>query len=241
MMHFFRRSEIHLDCFTSRRDVIEYAPVVNGIEKIPTWWKKLPKSYVEKGSFFPTATMKGCVGLTNYYSKSIAMPLWSELAINVLDKNNYQWQFADEISTATTHDANQFSGFNTSGYGHVKLNTPWFFETKHDIEWMLSCPIYSQDNHNEFIFPQGLLNFKRQQTVNVQLFLNLNQPRSFVIPFNTVFLLTPLSDSKVVIHRHLLTEEQFKIKGQTGVRSTFTNKYQVHNKVKKCPYKDNVK
>lgn len=235
-MHFLKRSEIHLDCFTPRRDVIEYAPVVNGIEKIPTWWKNLPKSYVEKGSFFPNATMKGCVGLTNYYNKSIAMPLWSELAVNVLDESNYRWQFSDELSTATTHDAAQFSGFNTSGYGHIKLNTPWFFETKHDIEWMFSCPIYNQDNHDEFIFPQGLLNFKRQPAVNVQMFLKLNPPRSFVIPFDTVFLLTPLSDSKVVIHRHLLTEEQFKMKGQTSVRSTFTNKYQLHNRIKKCPF-----
>jgi len=236
MMHFFKKSVIHLDAFTSRRDVIEYAPVVNGIEKIPTWWKNLPKSYIEKGKFFPSATMKGCVGLTNYYSKSVAMPLWSDLAIEILDEGGYQWQFSDELSSAIAHNTAQFSGFNTSGYGHIKINSPWLFETKQDIEWMLSCPIYSLDSHNEFIFPQGLLNFKRQRATNIQLFLNVKQPRSFVIPFNTVFLLTPLNDCKVVIHRHLLTAEQYNSKAQNTIPNTFFNKYQMHNKIKKCPF-----
>jgi hypothetical protein len=236
MIFFFKKPVIHLDAFTARRDVIEYAPVVNGIDKIPTWWKNLPKSYVVPGTFSPQSTMKSCAGLTNYYNKSIAMPLWSDLAINVSSKDNYQWQFADEMSSATTHDATQFSGFNTSGYGHLKIYNPWLFETKHDIEWMLSCPIYSLNSHNEFIFPQGLLNFKRQRAANIQLFLNVNQPKSFVIPFDTVFLLTPLSDSKVVIHRHLLTEEQYKSKSQSDIRSTFINKYQLHNRIEKCPF-----
>lgn len=240
MMHFFKRSIINVDCFTSRQDVIEYAPVVNGIEKIPTWWKKLPKYYVEK-EFIPVATMKGCVGLTNYYSKSIAMPLWSDLAIKVLGENNYEWQFSDNLSTATVHDAAQFSGFNTSGYGHLKLNAPWVFQTKKDIEWMISCPIYNLETHTNFIFPQGVLNFKHQPATNIQLFLSTSQPRTFVIPFGTVFLFTPLSDSKVVIHRHLVTEEQYKLNQQKSIPNTFVNNYQTHKKVQKCPYKDETK
>lgn len=241
MMFFFKKPTIHLDAFTTRKDVIEYAPVVNGIEKIPTWWKNLPKSYVAPSSFFPQATMKGCVGLSNYYNKSVAMPMWSDLSVNVSQNEGYQWQFSDGTSTADVHSNKQFEGFNLNGFSHLKLNSPWFFETKKDIEWMVSCPIYNLENHTDFVFPQGLLNFKRQYVTNIQLLLNTTQSRTFVIPFGTVFLFTPLSDSKVVIHRHLITEEQHKLKTQKSMLNTFINKYQIHNRAQKCPYKDETK
>ena len=66
MMHFFKRSEVHLDCFTYRTDVIEYAPVVNAIEVIPDWWRELPKSIID--NFSPAPTMKTCVGMSDYYT-----------------------------------------------------------------------------------------------------------------------------------------------------------------------------
>jgi len=61
MMHFFRSSKIHLDCFTARIDVIEKAPVVNAIEVIPDWWRKLPKEAYINNNFYPMPTMKTCV------------------------------------------------------------------------------------------------------------------------------------------------------------------------------------
>jgi len=240
-MHFFRRPEIHLDAFTCRKDVIEFSPVVNAIEKIPSWWKNLPKSYVRKNSFYPVATMKGCVGLHSYYSKSIAMPLWSDLAINVLENKRYEWQFADNCSTAEVHDEEQYAGIGLTGYGHLKIRSPWFFKTKKDVDWVSTCPIYNLHNPNDFIFAQGLLNFSKQPGTNLQVFLNLQTPKTFLIPLDTVFMFTPMSESKVVIHRHLVSSDEHKAMWQTAAPNNFIGKYSLLNRIQKCPYKDNTK
>jgi hypothetical protein len=241
MMHFFIKPKIHLDAFTTRKDVIDYAPVVNGIQKIPTWWKNLPKSFVSENNFYPIATMKGCVGMYDYYSKSVAMPLWSDMSVDCLNKDAYRWQFSDNVSTADIHSNKQYSGFNLGDFSHVKINSPWQFETKEDVNWMMSCPIYNLDNQTDFIFPQGLLNFKYQPGTNIQLFLNLAQPRTFLIPFGTVFLFTPMSEKNVVVHRHLITQQEHNRRTQSATLSTFVGKYNLHNRLPKCPYKDSTK
>ena len=242
MMHFFIRPKIHIDAFTCRRDVIEYAPIVNGIEAIPEWWKKLPKATSHTmGSFFPSATMKTCVGMRDYYHKSIAMPLWSDIYFEV-SAGEYRWQFVDEQSDASIHSESQFNGFlNSSEYGHVKIISPWVLSTKSDLNWIQSQPIYNREELKNYSLAQGLLNFKRQHSAHIQLFLNLSSPRQFVIPFKSVFLLTPLSDKKVVVHRHLITKEQFLSKEELSVPPTRINKYSIQNKLPKCPYKDNIK
>jgi hypothetical protein len=242
MMHFFIRPKIHIDAFTHRRDVIEYAPIVNGIEAIPDWWKKLPKEVKNNpDDFFLSATMKTCVGVQDYYHKSIAMPLWSDLHIETLN-GGYKWQFADERSNAVVHSEVQFNGFLTSAeYGHLKIESPWLLSTKSNLNWLQTQPIYNREELKNYSLAQGLLNFKLQHTAHIQMFLNLSTNRKFVIPFNSIFLFTPLTDKKVVVHRHLITKEQFLSKEELSMLSTRVNKYQLHNKLPKCPYKDNIK
>jgi hypothetical protein len=242
MMHFFRRSKIHLDCFTFRRDVIEYAPVVNGMQVIPEWWKKLPKENPNITNSFPRATMKTCVGMYDYYKKSIAMPLWSDLYVNVRAKDDYEWQFSDKFTTAKVHDKGQYNGvLPNASFGHLKVESPWLFNTKSDVNWLLSSPIYNQDCFKNYVVAQGLLNFSRQGGTSLQLFLDTSTPRNFNIPFGSVFLFTPISDKEVVLHRQLITEKQYDLKTSTFRMITFINKYRNQQKVIKCPYKDNTK
>lgn len=241
MFHFFKRSEIHVDAFTNRRDVIEYAPVVNGIKAIPEWWRNLPKRIVHTDNFFPSATMKTCVGMHDYYSKSIAVPLWSDLYIKT-EGSMYNWQFADNLTKAEVHDPKEYEGFlSTEKYGHLKINSPWVLSTKEDLNWVYTQPIYSRTNLTDYSMSQGLLNFKYQPSVNLQLFINLETNKQFAIPFKTIFLLTPMSDKKVVVHRHLVTNEQFSSKASLATPSTTVNKYKLHKNLPKCPYKDETK
>jgi hypothetical protein len=212
------------------------------MEAIPEWWKKLPKAAPHTvDDFFPSATMKTCVGMQDYYYKSIAMPLWSDIYFEVSD-GAYKWQFADERSNAAIHSESQFNGFlNSSEYGHVKIVSPWLLSTKSDLNWIQTQPIYNREELKNYSLAQGLLNFKRQHSAHIQLFLNLSPSRQFVIPFNSIFLFTPLSDKKIVVHRHLITKEQFSSKEELSMVSTRVNKYHLHNKLTKCPYKDNIK
>jgi hypothetical protein len=139
MNFFFIKPKIHIDCFTSRREVIEYAPVVNAIEVIPDWWKDLPKERTDGNYFFPRPTMKTCVGMYDYYARSIAMPLWSDLAVNITDKENYEWQFSDGTTESAPHNKNEYTGLlGSSNYGQLKIISPWLFYTKDSITWLVS-------------------------------------------------------------------------------------------------------
>jgi hypothetical protein len=240
MMHFFKRSEVHLDCFTYRADVIEYAPVVNAIEVIPDWWRELPKSIID--NFSPAPTMKTCVGMSDYYSKSIVMPLWSDLSISIAPNSNYSWLFSDTTTVAMPHPQQQFTGAPfASSYGHLKIESPWLFECKQNINWVLTEPIYNRKSFKEYVIAQGLLNFSKQNATNIQMFIDVTTPKEYLIPFNTPFLFTPMTDKKVVIHRHLLNKQNHESKQNKARPSTFINKYRVHQKINKCPYKDETK
>ena len=241
MLHFFRRPTINIDCFTSRRNVIEYAPVSPAIEFIPGWWKKLPKESRLK-SFYPVPTMKTCVGVIDYYSKSIALPLWSELEILVLESGDFSFQYADGVSRGEIHSAVQYEGFlEDTKYKHFKLSSPWIFKCKENINWMYSCPTYNLKSFDNFIMPPGLLNFSKQPYTNIQLLINTSKPKTMTIPFQMPFLLTPMSDKKINITRHLISKEEHMSMNELGLPSTFISKYKTHSKITKCPYKDETK
>lgn len=238
MIHFLKKSKLHLDVFTSSRNAIEYSPVVNGIETIPNWWKVLPKQYLFQNDFIPSPTMKTCVGVQDLYAKSIAVPMWSDLAVKVYEKN-YTWQFSDEHTEAKVHPQEQYDGYlNDANYGHLKIVSPWLFSTKEDVNWMSIDGIYNRTDFRSYILANGFLNFSNQPRVNLQLFIDISKNYSFIIPFNFPFLFTPLTEKEVVIHRHLVSQEKFDSISQRATRIKFINKYREIQKTKKCPFND---
>lgn len=239
-MHFFKSPTIHIDCFAYRRDVVEHAPILPATDLFPDWWLALPKD--SKTSFFPEPTMKTCVGMQDYYAKSIALPLWSDLCINITPEASFAWQFSDRVSTASTHSPEEYVGFvDQSYYKHLKLDSPWLFKTKEDVSWIFTAPIYNMTNLTEYVVPQGIINFSKQHGTNIQMMLNVRTPKTIMVPFKTPFFFTPMSDKKVVIHRHLITEEQYSLLVQKSIPCTFINKYRTSQKAKVCPYKDETK
>ena len=240
MIHFLKRAKIHLDVFTANRSVMEYAAVVNAMEVVPEWWKKLPKQTFLPNSFFPSSTMKTCAGLQDYYARSVAIPLWSELYVSVFN-GNYEWQFSDSTTQGIVHGEHQYEGYLTSSpYGHLKIESPWVFTTKQNIDWLLTDPIYSRENLSSYTVTPGILNFSKQIGTNLQLFIDLSKNHTFNIPFRTPFMFTPLSDKEIVIHRHLLDNEKMNSLKQKFTTVTFTNKYRATLKASKCPFKDHV-
>ena len=241
-MHFFRRSKIYLDAFTCRQEVIEYAPVVNASKVIPDWWKQLPKD-TNSGLFFPHTTMKTCVGMQDYYNKSIVLPLWCDLQIKCEGNGTYHWQFSDNISGAESHTPKQFHGFvDDTEYGQLKLLSPWFFKTKADIDWLVTDPAYNRQEHKNYFLAQGLLNFKHQIATNLQLFLDVSNTKNYLIPFGSTFLFTPLTDKKVIVRRHLVTELEYaRAINKSAAFITFINNYKKRKSIPVCPYKDETK
>lgn len=243
MMHFFRSSKIHLDCFTDSSSVIETAPIDNAIKYIPNWWRKLPNSFYAGDSFFKSPTMKSCIGMYEYYAKSVCIPMWSELAVRVNEGKVHEWQFSDRVSEAEVHSKAQFAGFDLRDAGHLKLIAPWLFKEKTGVSWLMSQPTYSMGSIDDYTLLPGMLEFKYQNGVNTQLMINLSSPRVFNIDFRTpLALLTPLTDKRVEVHRHLITPaELVKITGKHLPR-TFIKKYKTFKNAvsNKCPFHDHT-
>lgn len=241
MIFKFLKKPIVLECFTSDEQVLETAPITSAAKQMPDWWKKLPNYYQKPNSFTPFATMKGCVGMIDYYTNSISIPLWSELHIKVEGKQ-YWWQFSDPSSFATVHPLDVEANDFVQNHGHIKLTPPWLLKTKEDINWVWSQPIYSfhEDNIDLKIIP-GILNLKNQMAININTLIPLNQTNIYKLNCGQVLAhLTPMSDRKVEVKRHLVDENEFK--RLSGLRKpiAFLNKYKKIIKQKQkfsdCPY-----
>ena len=179
MMHFFKSSAIHVDCFTKRVDVVEYAPVDHAIKYIPKWWKALPKEMYVSPDNPISPTMKTCYGMYDFYSKSICLPLWSELSIGV-HEGRYSWQFSDRTTSGIIHNPRQYEGFMFTG-GHLKIESPWFFSTKEDISWAVSHPLYSSNHIFDYVVLPGVMEFKHQNATSIQMLINLRENKTFRI------------------------------------------------------------
>lgn len=242
MLTIFKTSTVVLDCFTTSEIIAKTAPVDFATRHYPEWWKALPKSYIGLDDFFPSPTMKGCVGMIDYYRKSVALPLWSDLAIQVGTNGSYRWQFSDSVCRADVHPEQQRGTYLPSQkYGHLKLATPWLFSTKKDVSWVWSQPMYNFEEPEHFYIPPGVLNFKYQSGANVNLMVDLSKPKQILIPFNQVMaFLTPMTDKHVEIKRHVVTDSEYHKLTMAGQRLTFLNKYRkiakFTDKFSACPY-----
>lgn len=243
MMHFFRTPKIVLDAFTYNVNAVEVAPIEHASNYLPDWWKALPKQRLPPDSFFPNPTMKTCVGMHQYYSKSLALPMWSELLV-VVENAHYKWQFSDMESEASIHATEQYEGFiDPKKVGHIKIMTPWMLKTKHAVNWLMSHPVYNTVNTFDYTICPGLLDFSKQHAVHVQALINLAENKYVQIPqLAPIAFLTPLTEKSIDIRRHLVSVEEFNLYDKASTPMSFINKYlnRVRN-VKKCPYRDHIR
>lgn len=248
MMFLFKKKEIHLDVFTNRPEVMEYYPVDYATKFYPDWWKALPKEYEPSGMFFPASTMKRCVGFTDYHKYGIIIPLWSDLAFvthpGIIAGSS--WKFSDEISSAVSHDTQQFAGFDPDNkYAHIKINSPWIFNCGEEINFTWSQPSWNFNNHSDYFIPPGVLNYKYQCATNINMFINVNNSqnsRKFMIEAGQPMInILPMSERQIKIHRHVLNEQEYKTRVSLGYNLKFTNKYTSQKIIrqsneKRCPF-----
>jgi hypothetical protein len=240
MIFQFPKKKIVLDCFTYNENILKTAPIVLAPKLIPDWWKKLPTS-TYKNSFFPMGTMRNCSGMVEYYKKSVAIPLWSDLAMNVNSEQGFIWQFSDRATEAHIHDiSTEATGF-LNNWGHFKIISPWFLSCKEDINWVWSHPTYSFPENNDVITPPAIVNFKHQHATNLNMLINLSKQKTItLLQGQPMIHLTPMSDRKVEVVRHLISIEEYNRKYSSMDMISFYNKYKTVTKRNKqfsdCPY-----
>lgn len=238
MIFLFPKKKIVVDCFTYNEIALQTSPITNSIKYMPDWWKNLPA--FNTPSFYPTSTMKKCVGMIDYYKNSITIPIWSDLAINVNDKN-YQWQFSDCFSVATIHPYEERFNFMPE-HGHLKLVPHWLLKTKKDIPWVWSQPLYNfSDNISDIKVLPGIISFYHQHGTNINIIFPLNKNITYFIPHGQPMVhLTPLCEGKIKVVRHLVSREEYDSKRASATPISFVNKYKkIIVKQKEfldCPY-----
>jgi len=242
MLFKFPQKKIVLDCFTTKSYAVEYAPINFAIKHIPDWWKNLPTSFVsDKNQFTEHGTMKGCVGMVDYYKKSIAVPLWSDLSIKIFQDKTFAWQFSDGETAAVQHPIKkQATGFLNS-YEHLKIDSPWLFKSEKDIYWLWSHPTYNYAHSNDICSIPGITSFYHQHATNINIMINVEKEKKILIPQGKpMTLITPMSDRKVEIVRHLIGVEEFIKLRDRSTTIKFISKYKEIIKRRKqfadCPY-----
>jgi len=245
MIFKFPKKKIVLDCFTKHEYVIKSAPIVNAIKVIPDWWKTLPVQYSRTNEIYPKSTMKNCVGMVDYYKKSVAISLWSELALKIKSSKDFEWQFSDLQSVIGHHDLEKEATGFLNDYAHFKLLSPWIFSTKEDINWVWSCPLWNFFKSHEIVFPPAIVNYKHQHGTHINLLIYAGKPKTIIIPHGQpLIFISPMSDRKVEIVRHLVSPQEFERRGSNGTPISFIKKYQkqidTRSKFNDCPFHNHV-
>jgi hypothetical protein len=229
MFIFTKRKAITVDCITARADVYNNFAIAPALKYTPDWWKSLPRPTAN----LPTTgtNMRRCAGFVDLYKRSFAFPMWNDLAFTVAEDKTLYWQFADGISAVDFHPVEQRGGFAPSTeYTHAKIVSPWQMKSKSDVEWMLAAPTYNQVGLTDYIVCPGVVNFKYQNSTNVNILVTNTTQRTFVIPHGHPLVhLVPLTERPINLRTELVTAEEFAKLG--NVRVSFIGAYDAIKKV----------
>jgi hypothetical protein len=257
MFSFFKRTPvIDVDCFTSNNDAYKFTPIVKSSKAKPDWYDqvqgvtpsnttKWPQYIInESGSIdfdwkLSIRTVKSCPGFHELYSKGFILENWCDFVVNV-DKNTLSYHFSNGLAPIV-HNNNQVEpGFKD--HYIIKLNSPWMIQTKEDIPFVLTPAQWSLENYNFHILP-GIVNFHYQTGSNVFITIRRDVEDQFLVPMGQALAqFIPLTDKKIRIHNHIVTEEELETKRYNvtgtsmGWRRTKALVRRNDRREKKCPF-----
>jgi hypothetical protein len=245
MMFFFRRKQIVLDCFTDDQVLYDYLAPDKATKFYPEWWKNLEPSYKEHKTPVPAATMKGCRGLIEFHRNAIAIPMWSDLYVEVGDLKTKVIRQAIMNTPSTQHPAQQRGTWlPAQKYGHAKFDCPWVFKTKEYVQFMLMEAFYNLDKPEDLMIPPGIVDFKYQQGANINVLFDYREQKRDVIikAGDPLMFMIPLTEREVVIKKHKVTSQEYR--DLKILPYTFSNHYGFNKKVidkaeaekKGCPF-----
>jgi hypothetical protein len=166
--------------------------------------------------------------------------MWSDLDVDIKPNFAYDWKFADGESKIEPHPIYQTGSFLLDiGYIHMKVVAPWRFVCKEDIDWHFAQPVWNHEAAKDYCVPSGVLNFKYQTNVNINVLFR-NNPNNIHIPHgHPMAHIIPLSERPVKVHNHLVSEEEFKKRSWRPITfrgSYYKQKKAMQEKETKCPF-----
>ena len=253
MMFWFKPKTTVLDIFTDDPFVYEHAKIDWAVKYYPEWWKKLPILHPSDG----LPTLKSCRGFTRLHKKSLVIPMWRNLKLDIEDNTvrQFKWNFFTALLPYTTtgpllssHHSEQYQGFVNEDYQHIKLSAPWWVRCNKFVEFMYSDPVWSRPNINDFTVLPGVVDYKYQPTTNVNIMFKYeDKAREIVLHVgDPIAMLTPLTGERIKLKHHLIDTKEIERELPTlRIGSTLKNKYKdrmkfINDKDKseasKCPF-----
>lgn len=256
MFSFFHRSSvIDVDCFTANNDAYKYTPIVKSSKARPTWYDhvltpqqsntKWPQYKVdEKGNIdfnwhISLRTIKACPGFHDLYGKGFMLENWCDSVFNIND-DNISFHYSNGDSPLLHTNDQTKPGF-TNHY-IIKMKSPWVIQCNQDVQFMLVGAEWSHEDYDFHVLP-GIVNFYYQTSSNVFMTIRKNIKQQFHIPMGMPLAqFVPLTDKKIRIHNHIVTEDELRTKTYTvtgtsfGWRRTKSLIKRNDNRKSKCPF-----
>ncbi len=227
-MFFIKPKEIVLDCFTANANAFTHAKPEQAFKFLPAWWKNI--SLPDTKAFRPPTNMKHCRGFIDYFRYGFALPLWSDLHVKVgpIGTQYYEWQYSDLISNIEPHDFTQMGNFlKPETHVHLKLVNPWFFRSSEDIYWSWSAFGWKDFAPTNVHVVPGVISYTHQTSTNINLIVSRTETEQLIqLDFRTPLVhLLPMSERRVKIKHHLITNEEVERMKAIGTAVAFTNSY----------------
>jgi hypothetical protein len=238
----FKQKPVNVDLFTSNPEAFEFGKVDYARKFIPEWWKSLP--VIGGDDLLKKRNMRYCAGFNDLYQKGFIVPAWSDTHIEVgaigVDYGTYQ--YSDQTSKAEFHAQDQRGAFaNYLEYMHLKLIPPWHVRCKEAVQFSAFGAQYNQEELRDYVVALGLLDFKYQHSINVNMFFpKEKEAKKILIKHGTPLMhVTPLSERDLKIHRHLVSESELSLMVKHNNPITFQASYYKVKQLlgpKKCPF-----
>lgn len=246
MFFWFKKNKVVLECFTTNEVAYEYAKVDRMIKFFPDWWKKTKVSCEHDNTNYPT--IKKCVGILEFYKKSITIPLWAKLKLS-FNRDGFGWESSGNVEVAS-HPREQFSYFAQSDGYNLKIVSPWLFRTKKLKFFSWSNPIYNNRNHiNLMTFLPGVVEFKYNHVTSINYFVTaseLNEEKIiYMEPFTPLATIIPMFEEEIIIKNIMVDEKEiskinyhkFFMFNRVDNLNLYSEKKKIINQVEaRCPF-----
>ncbi len=244
-MFFFKKPVVHIDAFTNNVGAFKATPIIESYKSMPKWMDQVPRtkhSYsTEFGSIKNTSrrSVRTCPGFLDLYKRGFIIESWADFRIESNEKD-YSYHYTNGPAPTTfVDDVNFHPGFKD--YHLFKLSSPWLIESD-DIPFVTFGTEWSLENVDARIIP-GSINFNMNSNVNVFLAFK-KQQATITIPIGEPLVqFVPLTEKKVKIHNHLISNEEMQRKimpssiSFRGWRKTFSLVKRAEERAKiKCPF-----
>ncbi len=257
MFSFFNRTpKLHIDCFTSNSTAYKFAPIVNAHKARPEWFQHVedPKPSNTSSRFFTVTngminfnkdpslrTLKSCPGFSELYRRGFILESWCDMAFNV-DKDVFSYYYSNGKQIAMHNPGQVYPGFQD--YNLVKICSPWHLRVKENVPFLALGAEWSLDNYNFKVLP-GVVNYQIQTSSNAFIAIKKDVKQEIIINVGQPLVhFIPLIDKKIVIHNHIVTEDELEkyryneVGTATGWRRTayLTNRNAKREQESKCPF-----